>query len=523
MSQPPSFISLDLEEQDVYEDLVTILESMMKMRMKSVKDSNFSDEEKDEYLHLTYRLASGLEAIADDAIIEDMQEVASSLEKNKKLLMYDPLQDEHWKQEEGKFAAALDDLVVAICRDDFHGFAVKHHILQAIKFIGVRGEPFKVRNETCQTITPFHGGIPLSKESLGKKIGGFFFGARYRVERVNPLTVKADGPLEFMDEFFREAKKKGYMNVQFPISQEDFEELSQEKKRMVSKFEPFQDSLGEKIFKYTKIASYPLLGLLPYSMQIKVNRAVPSYGLWNGYITSMILELAVGACLTGADWYLNDASLLDVGSWMVLADVALRGCGVVKNEEVVGSALLKGILYPLESGEVLVRDTLVEVPVNKPVSYEKVENPIPYFEALSSVVVPENIEKNLVLTHRNHNTFGKKFRAYIQKEAKEHKPEQMELKPSFFHDDNAVVYTHETLVEEYSRNCSLFCFPGERYVVTTISRDPVNYVEDALQILKKEGAIKEKVSTLTDVIGAKYIHFKRYAKGELTNELEGVN
>lgn len=523
MNQPPSFLTLEIEEQDVYADLSSILQSMMQMRMQSVKEKKFSDEEKDEYLHLTYRFASGLEAIADDTMTDHLQKVAGSLDKNEELFLYDPLQDGYWKQQgEKEFVSSLDELAVAVSRDDFHDLDVKHHILQAIKYLGTRNEPAEVKDKVFETIQPFHGGISVSKESLSKKIAGFFFGIRCKTERVNPLTLRVDGPLEFLDDILRAASKKGYVNVQMPIHFVEFEKLSFPGKKILGEARNvFESDMETRLFEYTKAISYPLLGLLPQSTQRNIENRIPSYSPEVGFFASFIAEAFAFVGLTAA-WHFTDNNSYIVATSAVCLDLVIRASFLIGRQEHVGSYMAKLALYPFEENNKRVRASLAEFPVRKPVSYQEFRSPLPYFEALCAVDVPREIEDSLVPAPGNHHSFSKKFRSYVEEKA-EYNPKELKMNVESVRNEGALAYHQEVKVDDYTKMSSLICFPQERYILTTISKKPLEkYVETLIPALKGEGEVAEKTATLADSVNAKYIHLRRFVGGNMTHDLEGA-
>src|SRR3989338_11521055 len=103
MNQPSSTMTIELEEKDVRNDLPDVVNAMSKIRAETIKDRKLTDEQKDEYLHMSYRLASGIQAVADEPMTKRMQVVADRLNKNPTLLRYDPMQDGYWRKQERSF------------------------------------------------------------------------------------------------------------------------------------------------------------------------------------------------------------------------------------------------------------------------------------------------------------------------------------------------------------------------------------------------------------------------------------
>src|SRR3989338_4886656 len=232
MNQPPSTMNVELEDKDVRKDLSEIVNAMSKMRAETIKDRKLRDEQKDEYLHMSYRLASGIKAVAEEPMIKKMQIVAERLNKNPDILKYEPMQDGFWRKKEGRFTDALDDLLFSIVSDDFHSVDAKHDVLQAVKYLGVEDASKKEREEVYDTILPFHGPVLLgTRESLVKKIFGRLFGNQYKISNLDELALHIDATGNgFTDEFIQMARDRGYTTLRVDISEKDFKRLGGEKK-----------------------------------------------------------------------------------------------------------------------------------------------------------------------------------------------------------------------------------------------------------------------------------------------------
>ena len=118
-----------------------------------------------------------------------MQYVAERLNSNPALMDYDPLQDAFWKRAEPKFLKSLEDLLIGIVREDFQTVESKHHVLQAIKYLGCEGMDKQKRAEIYDSIEPFKGAFLTPKEQgIWKTIASLLFGSSYEVWDDNPLT-----------------------------------------------------------------------------------------------------------------------------------------------------------------------------------------------------------------------------------------------------------------------------------------------------------------------------------------------
>src|SRR3989338_9754321 len=192
MTEVPKVVTLEINDDDVREDISKIIKSMSEIRAETVTSTGISNEKKDEYLHLAYRLASGIEGIADNGMFSKMQRITKILEKNNVLLKYDPMQDGYWRKREKEFVQTLDDLLFSVVKDDFETIETKHHVLQAVKYLAVEGSPFKEREEVYDTILPFHGPSKLENNDFGRKLLGKLFGNQYNVSSLEELTLYVD-------------------------------------------------------------------------------------------------------------------------------------------------------------------------------------------------------------------------------------------------------------------------------------------------------------------------------------------
>ena len=66
----PSRLTVELNEQDVQQDLHKIISAMGLIRNEQLTKNGICDENKNEYLHLTYRLASAIGGLADIPLLE---------------------------------------------------------------------------------------------------------------------------------------------------------------------------------------------------------------------------------------------------------------------------------------------------------------------------------------------------------------------------------------------------------------------------------------------------------------------
>ena len=471
MNQPSSTMTIELEEKDVRNDLPDVVNAMSKIRAETIKDRKLTDEQKDEYLHMSYRLASGIQAVADEPMTKRMQVVADRLNKNPTLLRYDPMQDGYWRKQEGRFAEALDDLLIATVRDDFHSVDAKHHVLQAVKYLGVEDTPLKEREEIYDTILPFHGPVPLeTKENLLKKLSGRLIGNQYKLSNLEGLALNIDATSDgFTDEFLAMARDRGYTTLRVEMTDKDFERVKSQLKDMqvVDSKDISQNqrliNFTNGVVRYTKPISYLFLGALPRSLQDRLDNTLSTFSKRSAFTAS---------CWTQAGGSIGGAMVLAISQgigWYLLCGIPPLVDGIVRGimglsdnengnyDHSVSSAFLKPVFYPLEKhlNEKARKTVTVELPVRKIEASQQVPNPIAFYDTIGKMEVPEEAERNLVWDNENHHQFGKSFMAYV-KEHSGTQPRGIEIATLINKPNQAVVYNHELSVDGYRKYSSLF-------------------------------------------------------------------
>ncbi len=546
MNQPPSTMTIELEEKDIRNDLPEVVNAMSKMRAETIKNRKLTDAQKDEYLHMSYRLASGIQAVADEPMTKRMQVVADRLNKNPTLLRYDPMQDGYWRKQEGRFAEALDDLLIATVRDDFHSVDAKHHVLQAVKYLGVEDTPLKEREKVYDTILPFHGPVPLeTRENLLKKLFGRLLGNQYKLSNLEGLALNIDATSDgFTDEFMQMARDRGYTTLRVEMTDKDFEKVKAQLKDMQvvgsGEIRPNQKLINflERAVRYTRPISYVFLGALPRSLQERLGNTLSNYNVENTLYASVYTEFIAGALsLLGGG--VTAAVMNDVGIAIyvpigvsLIADSFARESNSKRKvssehsefDRPVGSVFTKPIFYPLEKyfNDREDKTVTVELPVRKIEASSQIPNPIAFYDAIGKIQVPEDVERNLVWDNENHHQFGKSFMAYVKEHAGT-QPQGIEIVTSINKPNQAVVYAHELPVDGYRKYSSLFCFNGRRYLLTAVgpNKGTDNFVENASTILADGSDNQKKLERLGKELDARYVHLREYRKGQVASDMEG--
>ncbi len=159
MTKVPKEIVIELEEEDVRKDLTSIIESMSSIRFEAINNKALSDERKEEYLHLTFRLASVMKSLATETMVNNLQFIATAMDNHEPLLFYDPVQDGYWQSTAPQFVAALERAVIHIMGDRCTSLDYKHHIAQAVKYLGAQSEEGARKDNIIGSISPLYGHV----------------------------------------------------------------------------------------------------------------------------------------------------------------------------------------------------------------------------------------------------------------------------------------------------------------------------------------------------------------------------
>jgi hypothetical protein len=527
-------MTIELAEKDVRGDIPQIINSMSKIRGEMIKERELSNEQKDEYLHMTYRLASGINAVSDDQMVERMQLVSDGLSRDLRLMKYDPMQDAYWKKKEGDFSNALDDLLITLVRDDFHNADAKHHVLQAVKYLSVEGTSFDEKEGVYDSILPFQGPVPLDKrDGFFKGLASKLFGARYRAKNLNDLTLKIDVTKQgYTPELLEMARERGYTTLRLEIGDNEYDEIKSDLRRH-NFVHSRKRRLGEKmtaamsgLVKWTKPLAYVALGALPQSLQERIDCSLPSFDEENAFYKSTITELVTGIVGSiGLSIYnQNGWPLLFMGLPMV-ADALLRLiCADDPEEGRCGSMILKPFFYPLERHMNKKPDKImtVDLPVRQIRASEQIPNPIDFYDSIARLKVTKKAESSLVWDNDNHHSFGKEFIDNVEKK-KGPGTENIIINTGIDKASQSVSYNHSLVVDNLRKNSSLFCFHGaERYIVTSIGPDggEDGFVKNTSQVLGGDGDSGEKLMQLANESSARYVHLQGYMNWEKVVDLE---
>ena len=562
---PPAMVEVELEEKDVHEDVLKAMEAMSKIRNETIANRNITDEQRDEYLHLAYRLASGVEGIADNDLIDKMQKIGDKIAKNPLLIKYDPLQDRYWQRKDSEFSETLEGILVSITKEGFSGARGKHHLLQAIKYIGASGEEQEAQMKIYDTILPYNGAVDDFGESRGALMGlaSFLFGERCKVEKENGLTLKVVRPKKLSYDLVELARDMGYTRMKLRIDEDEINELKSIDEIEVCNTKKESEMTNEKKNKLRKLIgksallSYPLIGTLPRSMQERVLTLYDpterrdsdgnKYSEMNNkeislFFYSSISEAVIGIG-TGLYGIFSGNTPFTIVGASILGDTALKfGLGM-KTDKNYGSALLKPFMLPLE---VALKNGKYEAEIkflNTPDVEDRTLDVLRDYETLAQLVLSEDIENSLVWGTQNNSAFGKKLVKNFKDGLTDgrigifHEGEFAVEKKSFLAELNgkipinpiidkktqSVIFPYETEISGYEKDTYLYCFRGARYLVTKISRSDQKEDSDnnkIADILSSNTDEAVKAQNIFSQYKPTYLHLRKYEGGKLSQDFE---
>ena len=152
---PPNNLVVEMTDKDVQDNLISILDSMERIRKEGITNLGASDEQKMDYLRLTGELASCLKTFMEENKLEGhTNSVCSLVDSDLLLRNYDPSQDNFWNDRESRLKTALDDCSAVLLRDDFVSENQAYHIFQALKYLTIKSKENK--DDVYETILPYN-------------------------------------------------------------------------------------------------------------------------------------------------------------------------------------------------------------------------------------------------------------------------------------------------------------------------------------------------------------------------------
>ena len=208
----PTEVRIEIEEKDLQQDAAQIMETMSALRT-AAKQGKPKKSDEDEYLHLTYRLASILENMD---VTNDLQTIIAETNANPLLMQYDVQQDLMWRNRNPVFSKTLDTILVHVTRDRLRSIEDKHHIFQAVKYLGVADADNEERLKVYDTILA-RNNVPLPS-SAGTALTKVF-GSTYQIIEDNGKELTLKGNPRFIDDAVRSVEGAGHLYADFVVGQ----------------------------------------------------------------------------------------------------------------------------------------------------------------------------------------------------------------------------------------------------------------------------------------------------------------
>jgi hypothetical protein len=557
MDQPAKHMTIELGDEDIHSDVVSILDSMSSIRQEQLTDNRVSDETKNEYLHLTCRLASCMQATADDGLRDKMQATFDALVGNAALMTYDYSQGSFWRRVDPNFSKNLESATICLIGDDFRGLEDSHHIWNASKYIWGNEASEDDRLGMYDTVLPFSD--PLNGDHVSQFSKGLRSALGSKDVRIDGRNLTLGSTPNDIDRVRRVAKRFGFRNLQMIVDGDDaVDNLKKDYGLNVMANDYRLDGdlkkggglsrFFGKAVKNTKFVSYPLLGLLPASIQRRIESRFADVGIKDSFNAtyasaasnfSEMIGVPVGGIVMANT----------VGPWWAwiptiaysVANGIIRGInnGTISQESPVdapttafGNSLLELAYLPV--GKVV--DKVVGAsPYNDPIlirmsledeynSKEDVEfnskqhNYHPLMEDLASTVLDTELEGNLIWSLGNHHTQGRYFEAELRKK---HDFGAFGRDRCLVKKAGTLILSDKTFFGPYGKVSALVCTPTQRFALTYVGMNTgrITDYKEVGNILAKYGPLDAKLTDLSEHVGAEYAHISHFDEGKKVGDL----
>lgn len=559
MNQPPSTMTVELDEHDLHKDFLEITESMGAIRNEGLRDRNIAEEKKNEYLHLAYRLVSNIKAQADEELVKKMQRVVQALEQNPPLINYDFMQDGFWREVLPDFTRQFDQVAIRLSGDDFRGLEEKHHLMNALKYLGTQEEPLERRLVIYDTVLPYN--TPQPTKEVQKRIG------KVGNIKFDGLTIFVGNRTQNLERILESASESGFKGVRCVVDgEESIKGLGKKYKVKVVQHnfsetdDPNNSGLTRllgKLVKKTKFVSYPVLGFLPSSLQRRIETSFKKAGVQDAYnsgraflVSSWLENLSVFAGgITLANTYGPSWAWIPTTAYALVNGIGrgiMRGAGICgghgegktcgrclirTNEGPCGDMLVKPIFFPLEKlldykcGKIPTHPTLVEIELGDGNSSKSdrvsKHNYHPLMEEIASKTFNPETEQNLIWRLDNHHTQGK----YFEKALRESGLNGFGNGQYLAREAGALAIYDTLQSPPYKKVSALVCFPNRRYAVTYVGLDSETLTDfqTVSQVLSNGEPIDKKLESVSRHTKADYIHASQFNEGTKVADLTATN
>ena len=133
-----------MSEKDVKDNLVSIIDSMDRIRNETAANLGASDEAKMDYLRLAGELAGCAKVLIKENKLEDyVSNLSNLMAKNSSLRNYDTNQNDFWADAEPRLKIALEDCGSVLLGDAFNNESQIYHVFQALKCLTMQDKESK--------------------------------------------------------------------------------------------------------------------------------------------------------------------------------------------------------------------------------------------------------------------------------------------------------------------------------------------------------------------------------------------
>lgn len=542
----PDKITVEIEEEDIRKDLNKVLDSMNSIRQIEIDDGNISDEAKDRYLHLSYRLASMLEIFPEDKIQQKLDAVREALNKNNALLNYDFLQADFWKENAPEFDSALDKLLIAVRKENLTSIEEKHHIMQAAKYL------LSVNASDDDRMKVYFSILPYSTNSMQYNRGLFKEELKKRdiknIERGNGLVLKVENYSD-LERLVKDAAVLGFKTLNVLTTKRNYDEAKNKYNvTLVRDIKTSGDKAGleelvggpsrmqrfcAKVLPPIKFLTYPIVGMAPGYLQRKLENYVgrevfeaqdasftSSISIILGSAAFMLFQGVVEGTYAVWSWPHLTQSLNVYHLLSALGVLVQEMVWVAVNQEmgsdVFGNLFGKIACAPIElawRGVDFIkknvnedkRNLVMEVSLlNKKQIHGRVNSHFPYLEHLAVKPVSDEAKKSIIWSNKNHYAFGQRFSFELLKEYVKANKQFLDRK------NNAFDVYHSSKFGGYCKTDLLACFTEERYLMSLITKKDEPNMEELNKLLLNGEDTKDKLKTIGEISDAEFVRLIKY-------------
>jgi hypothetical protein len=389
MDELPKEMQIEIDDNDVEKTYIDIIKSMNYIRNETIKNNKITNIDKEEYLHLTQRLASCLEEFIDEKTIDKMQKLVEQIDKKEELINYDFNQNKFWKKVNPNFVNTIDSIFndmfksdesqiqkqktnINIPTIDCEKEEIQYNVFQAIKYIGACDEEKNIKNSIYNTILPHQEPIKIT-EKTSKEIKDFFANKKYKIVQKDNLVGKINKSFNEIEKnndlntIMNDAKEMGYSYLDLSIPKEEFLKFVDSNNELdiiaLDKEEYIFSENSKKLkdfVKKTRYLSMPIIEAISKNLRDRFNCYIGTdldkylnddVKKNNALLISTSMETifyfgcAVGTGVVGSP-HMTDG-LLSVP--IIAASLLTTGCvSLISNMCGLGSPTLKVLLSPLE-------------------------------------------------------------------------------------------------------------------------------------------------------------------------------